>query len=235
MQFQSLEPRQLLAADGFEATNLVEDDSPLADITGLWVTVADREYFTSERAAVTIDMNEGETLQVTGIQYRVGESMSEGDGVIAFESYVRREHGASATGSFDYTNGRFANPTEQETAAGQLVVHQGFDSGWQLDVIDNRVAVVAIRYFGDEFVIEDRMMFDVNVVVADDNQTWTDAINPLRASGMSMSKAPQEIIVINMAQVSALFRLVWHQAVGLKLVSMQKPFRKQRGPTDSLC
>ncbi len=64
LRFQALESRQLLAGDVGE---------PLADITGLWVTVGNREYFTSEQASVTIDMIAGETLQVTGIRYGLDE------------------------------------------------------------------------------------------------------------------------------------------------------------------
>lgn len=171
LRFQTLESRQLLAADLGE---------PLADITGLWITVGDREYFTSEQAAVTIDMVAGETLQVSGIRYGLDESVSPNDGVIAFESYVRREHGASDVGSFDYTDGRFADPIPEDLVGGEIITHPGFDSGWQLEVIDNRVAVVAIRYFGDEFVVEDRLLFDVNVVQPDEATTWTEALTPIK-------------------------------------------------------
>lgn len=154
-------------------------EAPLADITGLWVTVGDREYFTSEQASVTIDMVAGETLQVTGIRYGLNEVVEPEDGVIAFESYVRREHGAATIGSYDYTNGRFADPVAGELVGGEIINHGGFDSGWQLDVIDNRVAVVAVRYFGDEFVVEDRLLVDVNVIEADPEQNWTNTINPV--------------------------------------------------------
>ncbi len=170
LRFQSLESRRLLAAEiGF--------DGPAADITGLWVTVGGREYFSSEQAAVTIDMVAGETLQVTGIRYETHDDLSAGDGVIAFESYVRREHGASAIGSYDYTDGRFADPVQQATTGDQVVSHPGFDSGWQLDVIDNRIAVVAVRYFDDEFVVEDRFLIDVDVT--DPVGDWTAAIQPI--------------------------------------------------------
>ncbi len=178
LRFQSLESRQLLAGDlGF--------DEPLADITGMWITVGDREYFTSEQASVTVDMFAGETLQVTGIRYNLDETATPEDGVIAFESYVRREHGAAEVGSYDYTNGRFADPVDTEIAGGETVLHSGFESGWQLDVIDNRVAVVAIRYFEDEFVVEDRLLVDVNVIQPEDVANWTETISPVRGDWTS--------------------------------------------------
>ena len=167
---QLLESRQLLAGD--VAT-------PLADITGLWIDVNGREYFTSEQAAVTIDMTAGETLRVTGVRYGLSEVVTPDHGVVAFESYVRREHGAAATGSFDYTDGRFADPVEAPLAGGEIVVHPGFESGWQLDVIDNRVTVVAIRYFGNEFVVEDRMLVDINVMPEPEDPGWTHAVRPV--------------------------------------------------------
>ncbi len=181
LRFQSLESRQLLAADiGTDQSEpAVDTTQPLADITGLWVTVGDREYFSSEQASVTIDMTRGETLQVTGVRYGTRDDFNVDHGVVAFESYVRREHGASAIGSYDYTDGRFADPLEGANAGGQIITHPGFDSGWQLDVIDNRVAVVAIRYFENEFVVEDRFLIDVNVTDEIPDQDWTDAVRPV--------------------------------------------------------
>ena len=171
LRFQQLESRQLLAADFGVA--------PLADITGLWVSVGDREYYSSELASVTVDMYSGETLKVSGIQYGLDATYTPQDGVIAFESYVRREHGAAEIGSYDYTDGRFGDPVAEPPLAGEIVTHPGNDSGWQLDVIDNRVAVIAIRYFGDESAVEDRMFIDVNVVQPPEATSWTAAIAPV--------------------------------------------------------
>ncbi len=173
LRFQTLESRQLLAGD------VGLDPTPLADITGMWVTVGDREYFTSEQASVSIDMYQGETLQVTGIQYRMGDTATPEDGVVAFESYVRREHGAAEIGSYDYTDGRFGDPVDETVAGGQSVSHPGLDGGWQLDLIDNRVAVVAIRYFGNESVVEDRMYIDLNVTPSVESTAWTESISPV--------------------------------------------------------
>ncbi len=92
---------------------------------------------------------------------------------------MRREHGAAEIGSYDYTDGRFADPMPDELAGGQIITHPGFESGWQLDVIDNRVAVVAIRYFGDEFVVEDRLLVDVNVVEPEEVAAWTETLVPV--------------------------------------------------------
>ena len=171
LRFQALESRQLLAAD-------IGGGDPIADITGLWITVGNREYFTSEQASVQVDVFAGESLQVTGIRYDLSEEATPDHGVIAFESYVRREHGAAETGSFDYANGRFAHPVPESPIGGETVLHPGFESGWNLEVIDNRVAVVAVRYFEDSFVVEDRMLFDVNVVNRDETTTWTEAADP---------------------------------------------------------
>ncbi len=167
LRFQRLESRQLLAGD------------VLADITGLWVTVGNREYFTSDQASVTVEMYAGETLQVTGIRYGLDETYTPQDGVIAFESYVRREHGAAEIGSYDYTDGRFGDPIAEQSVAGQVVAHPGLESGWELDTIDNRIAVVAIRYFGDESAIEDRMYIDLNVVQPAESTSWTEALAPV--------------------------------------------------------
>ena len=120
----------------------------------------------------------GESLRVTGIRYELDENATPDHGVIAFESHVRREHGATETGSFDYANGRLAHPVPESPLPEDTVLHTGFESGWNLEVIDNRVDVVAVRYSEDSFVVEDRMLLDVNVVNRDKTTTWTEAADP---------------------------------------------------------
>ena len=125
-------------------------------------------------------MHVGESLQVTGIRYGVDDTAVAEDGVVAFESYVRKEHGAVDGGSYDYTDGRFAAPVEGDLVGGSIVEHPGLESGWELDLVDNRIAVVAIRYFGNDLVVEDRMLIDVNVTTPPDQAEWTDSLTAVR-------------------------------------------------------
>lgn len=125
-----------------------------------------------------MDVFAGESLRVSGIRYELDENATPYHGVIALESYARREHGATETGRFDYANGRFAHPVPESPLPSKTVLHPGFESGWNLEVIDNRVAVVAIRYFENSFIVEDRMLLDMNVVNRDKTTTWTEVADP---------------------------------------------------------
>ena len=152
-RLERLAKRQLMAGD--------VDFIQSADITGVYFEVDGEQHFADEAGMPALAVEEGQNIRVTGIRYDVAADAPTEDGVIAFEVYRRREHGALEIGSYDYTDGRYGDPVENSLARGQSYVHPGIESGWDLDAIDNRVAVVAIRYVGDQWNIEDRFYIDV--------------------------------------------------------------------------
>lgn len=183
---EHLPKRELLAGD-LEFTQS-------ADITGIEFEVAGEIFQATETNNPVVDIQAGQSIRITGIDYRIADNAPTEDGALAFEIYRRREHGALDVGSFDYTNGRFGSPIENSLAIGSVNQHPGVEEGWIVEDVDNRIAIIAIRYVGDQSNIEDRFFLDINSFVnfnvsddvgglASDDPRWTVSANS--ASGDS--------------------------------------------------
>ena len=148
-----------------------------ADILSVQFEIDGQVYHADEATNPMVDVNVGQTIQITGIDYVVSPDAPTTDGVIAFEIYRRREHGALTDGSFDYTDGRFGDPIENSLTPGPVLHHEGVDEGWIVEDVDNRIAVVAIRYVGDSWNIEDRFYIDIDSIVDRQVNGWASQLD----------------------------------------------------------
>ena len=156
LRMEKLQTRDLMAGD--------VDFFQSADITAVRFEIDSVAYYADESVNPAVALDVGDQVRITGIEYDVAEDAPTEDGVIAFEVYRRRLHGALEIGSYDYTDGRFADPVENSLAAGSTHEHPGVDEGWIVEGIDNRITVVAIRYVGDTWNIEDRFSIDITPI-----------------------------------------------------------------------
>lgn len=154
LSLERLDKRELLAGD----LDFVQS----ADIVAIEFEIAGVVFTATEANNPVVNIQAGQQIRITGIDYQIADDAPTDQGALAFEIYRRREHGANVIGSFDYTDGRFADPIENSLAIGSSNRNPGVDRGWLIEDVDNRIAVVAIRYVGDQNNIEDRFFLDIN-------------------------------------------------------------------------
>ncbi len=167
---EPLETRFMLAVDSLAAPALSAEAADSAQdpiiIEAIHLRVGDREYSIDKRNEVVI-YEEGETLDVVGVDYVVSSEGAALDGVVAFEGYLRGSSKNDWLGEFDYANGRFGDPSNGDRLQEGTFEHQGLNGQWELEDSINRLSVALVRYHGDAWEAHDRFFVNLQRGSAD--------------------------------------------------------------------
>lgn len=161
--FPSQHGRRRRAAVQAADVQLLEDRALLSaanplDIAEVHLKVAGEDVVVKNRRPVIVQP--GDSLEVVGITYAGSQNMEPLEGVIAFEGYLRTRQG-NGKNEFDYGDGRFGDADTDDPIDGTETTHPGLDGDWDINTDTNRLVISMVRYFGNEFEVEDR--FAINI------------------------------------------------------------------------
>jgi hypothetical protein len=170
-RFESLEDRFVLTATGFEAPlDVVPEPVALYDTSQVFSNGASlgEVHATADQPTVitavelkvngesvtvhssfdTLRLNQGDKIEVVGVNYEVHDSMK-ADGVFAGEGYLSSLDDGAAASSVNYSDGRFSlRSTNPAVTVGKGAM-SGLDGAWKITEGTDRLSVSLIHYSGD--------------------------------------------------------------------------------------
>ena len=181
LQFENLEERCVLSANGFDLAPAVASDTVLTapeaipsqplgssleqaqtDITSITVSV-NGELRTLNPANDRLQLAAGDEFEVVEISFDSNATQ----GVFAVEGYLNKLQDDSSTSLIDYNDGRFSLIEDNFAANGSNGVVGGLDESWTAEFGWDRLTLSLLHYQDSNTSIVSRAIIDLQVGQAD--------------------------------------------------------------------